>query len=107
MGRENNTAAGWLPFVSKKAYASVVLDLECERVHAEKEAKYSQGVIDGLKKIVKMMRDENQSLQKANRELVQGQDRLQLELLESRQENRKLQLQINSLEARWGKDACI
>lgn len=86
--------------VSKKAYDSLALDLECERVHFKKE-------IQAAYESKEMAKTENACLKIANRELIKKLDESDQMLLEARQRLSDLQLMVKSLEARWGQEAHI
>ena len=89
-----------LGLVSKKAYDSLALDLECERVHFKKE-------IASAHERVETTRTENTCLKIANRELIKKLDQCKAMLDSVTNENVDLKLHIRSLEARWGQEAHI
>ncbi len=93
--------------VSQKAYDSLALDLECERVHSRQAARNAQDSLEALRRINELIREENKSLQAANRELVHSKDKLYLELQAAKLELKDLKLRTMSMEARWGQEASI
>ena len=93
--------------VSQRAYDSLAEDLECERVHFKKEIEYAHKVNGTNKAMSDLYRKEIKHLKEANKNLVDTQDRLRLDLIARDQEIQGLRLKVQSLEARWGKEATI
>ena len=94
-------------FVSKKKYDSLKLDLECERVHAKKEAESSAALCQLLREQCEQKDTENTCLKIANRELVKKLDNCKAMMDSTVNECVDLKLMVKSLEARWGKEATI
>lgn len=86
--------------VSKKAYDSLALDLECERVHFKKE-------IQAAYESAERAKTENACLKIANRELVKKLGAKEQMLSAATDKLFDLQLMVKSLEARWGQEAHI